>query len=152
MKTVRSWAIVSFVCAGLLGCSKGPPTEVKGTVLLDGQLADARVELYSQGGGAQTARIAKSDATGAFTITEPGGSNTPIQPGTYVVLVTKETGGMGETKNEVPGIYADTKTTPLKVEIASSQAELPPLELTSKPKAEGDKEGKSSTDGADKRR
>src|SRR5689334_14813931 len=76
--------------AAVTGCSRGTPSAVSGKVLLDGQpLANASVQLVSVGNSAQGMHSATTDLNGSFHIAEAGSSNNPIQPGSYVVLVSK---------------------------------------------------------------
>jgi hypothetical protein len=130
-----------LVC-GFLGCGPaGTRTGVTGKVLLDGKpLAGAQIQLLSQGDAAQGMHSGTTDEQGQFTINEAAGSNNPIQPGSYVVLVSKYAkaedpkaagDAMGGMINVVPAIYLDRGTSPLKIEVKSAQTQAPQLELTS---------------------
>jgi hypothetical protein len=108
--------------------------------MLDGQpLANASVQLIPNGPNPLGMHSATTDLNGYFKIAEAGSSNNPVQPGSYVVLVSKTDlppdaanlpgGGMGASVELVPAVYQDRTNSPLKVEITSSKVELPPLEL-----------------------
>lgn len=131
--------------ACLVGCSRGTPSAVTGRVLLDGQpLAGASVQLVPSGNDTLGMHSQTTDASGNFRFAETGKSNNPIQPGNYVVLVSKielppdaaslPGGGMGATRELVPLIYQDRTQTPLKVEISSANTNLQPFELKSEAK------------------
>ncbi len=131
-----------ILSAGFLGCSKGVPSAVSGKVLLDGQpLAGASVQLIPSGNDTLGMHSQTTDSSGSFRFAEAGSSNNPIQPGSYVVLVSKTElppdaasmpgGGMGATRELVSTIYQDRTRSPLKVEITSANTELPALELKS---------------------
>lgn len=135
-------ACLLFLGAGLLGCGKGVPSAVSGKVLLDGQpLAGASVQLVSSGNDTLGMHSQTTDSSGNFRFAETGSSNNPIQPGSYVVLVSKTElppdaasmpgGGMGASRELVPAVYQDRAQSPLKVEITGANTELPPFELKS---------------------
>lgn len=148
MKTSSQFAAVALLslASWLAGCGRsGTPSEVSGKVLLEGQpLGGAQVQLLPKADVALGMHTGSTDATGAFTIVESASSNTPIRPGTYVVLVSKFSAkgdaadqpgaGMGGMVNEVPDIYLDRNTTPLTIEIQSAKTALPPFELTNSPR------------------
>ena len=140
-------AVLSFSAAcWFAGCGgSGNQSEVTGKVLLDGQpLGGAQLQLLPKADVTLGMHSGSTDATGAFTIVEAASSNTPIRPGSYVVLVSKfsvkgnaanlPAGGMGGMANEVPDLYLDRNTTPLTIEIQSAKTTLPPFELTTAPR------------------
>lgn len=130
MKTFFLAAVSLLTVCSLVGCGSGSPSTVTGKVLLDGQpLSGAQVQLLPKGNASGGMHAATTDAEGKFTIVEDGSSNNPVQPGSYVVLVSKITGGMGDAVNEVPDLYQDRKHSPLTVEIKTAETQLPPLEL-----------------------
>ena len=111
---------------------------------MDGQpLGGAQIQLLPKGDATHGMHSATTDSNGAFTISEPAGSNNPIRPGSYVVLVSKFAvqanaenqpgAGMGGMVNEVPEIYQDRNASPLVVEILSAKTTLPTLELKRAP-------------------
>lgn len=102
-------------------------------ISIDGRpLSGAQVKLLPLATSSQTLHVATTDLQGAFVIKDAD-AKTKIVPGKYVVLVSKVTGGMGSAVNEVPELYNDVNTSPLKIEVTASQQELPPLKLKSKP-------------------
>jgi hypothetical protein len=144
-KHVCSLWVVLLVAACAVGCSRGTPSAVTGKVLLDGQpLAGASVQLIPSGNDALGMHSQTTDRSGNFRFAETGSSNNPIQPGSYVVLVSKTElppdaasmpgGGMGATRELVPVVYQDRALSPLKVEITGANTELPPLQLKSEAK------------------
>jgi hypothetical protein len=135
-------AALLFLGAVLLGCSKGVPSAVTGKVLLDGQpLAGASVQLVPSGNDTLGMHSQTTDSSGGFRFAEAGSSNNPIQPGSYVVLVSKTElppdaasmpgGGMGATRELVPVVYQDRTRSPLKADITGANTELPPFQLKS---------------------
>jgi len=130
-----------FFCA--LGCGGGKPTAVRGTVKMDGApLADATVQLVPDGNNTLGIHTTKTDGSGNFRFAEKGSSNNPIQPGNYVLLVSKQQApasgaaastAMGGLVEVVPGVYTSQATSPLKVEIKDANVDLPPFELKSMP-------------------
>lgn len=135
--------IIVATCLALVvgaGCGKsGTRSEVRGQVLLDGQpLAQAEVQLLSKAGSSM--HSGTTDADGNFVIAEDAGSTTPIQPGEYVALVSKQSmpenaaslpgGGMGAMINVVPPIYQDRTATPLAVKVEGATTQLAPFQLT----------------------
>jgi hypothetical protein len=142
MKLFHISLAVVFLAMALSGCSRGTPSAVSGKVLLDGQpLPGASVQLVPAGNAAHGMHSQTTDADGNFRFAESGNSNNPIQPGSYVLLVSKSElpegadslpgGGMGATRELVPVIYQDRARSPLKAEITSANTELPTLELKS---------------------
>lgn len=133
-------ALCLVTVLGVVGCGKaGSQAEVRGQVLLDGQpLANAEIQLLAKDG--RSMHSGTTDANGKFVIVEPAGSNTPIQPGDYVALVSKQSmpenaaslpgGGMGAMVNVVPPIYQDRTASPLSVKVESTTTELPPFQLS----------------------
>lgn len=135
MKTFSRLAIALVVlgAGGWAGCGTGSKSALSGKVLLDGKpvnKAQVQFLLKDSAGGMHSAT---TDADGNFSLVEDASSNNPIKPGSYVVLVTKLSGGMGEMANEIPSVYQDRNSTPLSVEIESAKTQLPPFELTSTP-------------------
>ena len=140
LKPICCAAASLLVAVCLVGCSRGTPSAVTGKVLLDGQpLAGASVQLIPTGHEALGMHSQTTDGSGNFSFAETGKSNNPIQPGSYVVLVSKTElppdaaslpgGGMGATRELVPVIYQDRTQSPLKVEITSANTKLPPFDL-----------------------
>ena len=121
-----------LACAGCGGGGGGGGSEATGSVLLDGKpLANAQVQFIAKEGSA--IHTATTDAAGKFTLKESAGNN-PLQPGAYVVTVSKATvpsGGMGATVNEVPPVYQNQGRTPLHADLQAGKNDLPPFELRS---------------------
>lgn len=145
LKALYYFAFSLTLCVCLMGCSRGTPSAVTGKVLLDGQpLAGASVQLVPSGNDSLGMHSQTTDRSGNFSFSETGKSNNPIQPGSYVVLVSKTElppdaaslpgGGMGATRELVPVIYQDRMQSPLKVDITSANSNLPPFELKSEAK------------------
>jgi hypothetical protein len=127
------------LAAAFIGCGGGERTVVTGSVKLDGQpLAGAEVRFVAEGNnpglGVATAR---TDESGAFTIQPDARDNNLLQPGSFVVLISKvipkeSGGGMGTpTVNMVPPVYSQQSATPLHAEIKQGQNKLSPFELAS---------------------
>jgi hypothetical protein len=132
-------AVVVFVT----GCSDVAGPKVKGQVLLDGKpVAGARVTFTGKGGGGGV-----TDNDGKFYL--DGSTFKTVQPGKYIVLVTKyvdmKTGkaieaedyeqliAAGKAKNELPARYSQNEENPLTgIEIKNGMNELKPFELKSK--------------------
>ena len=143
MMQLRELSIsILLLAATMTGCSRGTPSAVSGKIMLDGKpLGGAAVQLVPSGNDTLGMHSQTTDSSGNFRFAEVGSSNNPIQPGSYVVLVSKTEmpadaaslpgGGMGATRELVPVIYRDRTKSPLKVEIKSANTELPPLELKS---------------------
>ena len=144
MAKLPSLILSLIVAVSLLsGCGRGVSTAVTGKVLLDNQpLPGASVQLLrtdtnSEGG----MHSATTDAEGRFRFAESGGSNNPIQPGSYVVLVSKSEmpanaanlpgGGMGADRELVPVVYQDRTNSPIQAQITGPNTELPTFELKS---------------------
>ena len=135
----RAAAVAAAVLAAGCGGEPAGPV-VRGRVALDGKpLADAQVQFVAADGGTH---VTKTDADGRFTLTQAA-KNVPLQPGPYAVLVSKVSGandpnlpggGMETQKDEVPPAYQDRAHTPLKADVGEGTTELPPFELTSKPR------------------
>ena len=139
--TVVACGLLTLVIAG---CGKsGTRSEVRGQVLLDGKpLAGAEVQLLAKTGSGM--HSGTTDAEGNFAIVEDAGSNTPIQPGEYVALVSKQTmpenaanlpgGGMGAMINVVPPLYQDRAASPLSAKVDGATTQLPPFEIKAEAK------------------
>ena len=141
------FSFVSLMLGLLLatGCSGGGvSTQVSGQILLDGQpLSGAQVQLLPKGSDVPGMHSGSTDDQGQFTILEDGSSNNPIQPGVYVVLVSKmglkgdfaksPGGGMDATYEVVPPLYRDRASTPLTIDVQSATTIAPPFDLKSTP-------------------
>jgi hypothetical protein len=142
MKSPLLSVAAAVVCSLALaaGCGRGVPSEVRGRVLLDGHpLPNASVQFISNRSNPLGTHSATTDLNGYFRFAEGGSSHNPLQPGSYVVLVSKTElppdaaslpkGGLEASVELVPKIYQDRTNSPLQVEITAEDAELPPLEL-----------------------
>ncbi|WP_425615292.1 DUF6795 domain-containing protein [Anatilimnocola sp. NA78] len=128
---------------GSLGCGGGKATAVSGSVTMDGApLADATVQLVPDGDNNLGVHTTKTDSSGRFQFAEKGSSNNPIQPGNYVLLVSKQQApsngagsstAMGGLVEVVPGLYTSQATSPLRVPIKEANVDLPTFELKSMP-------------------
>jgi len=107
---------------------------------MNGQpLANAEVRLVPKGNPNLAAHAVTTDQAGNFTIQGKSASDRPVQPGSYVVLVSKlaseggASGGMG-MKNVVPPLYSDQNRSPHKAEIQKGDNNLPAYDLVGSPK------------------
>jgi hypothetical protein len=124
----------------LVGCSSQVGPKVKGQVLLDSKpVAGARVTFEGKGG-----TIAVTDNEGKFFL--DGKAFSTVQPGKYVVLVTKfvdkegkdvsaedydQKVASGDAVNSLPAVYSTPEQNPLSAEIKDGMNELKPFELKS---------------------
>ncbi|HZZ82460.1 MAG TPA: carboxypeptidase-like regulatory domain-containing protein [Gemmataceae bacterium] len=140
---VRFWCYAFFFCSllALIGCGGKTGPSVKGKVLLDGQpVAGAKVTFEGKGGN-----VAITDSEGKFFL--DGKAFTSVQPGKYVVSVTKYLNKEGKAPpsedfdqllaanqltNSLPAQYGGPEENPLTAEIKDGVNELPPFELKSK--------------------
>jgi hypothetical protein len=125
------------------GCSGGLALiPVEGTVTLDGQPVEGASVLFEPKGGGKPA-TGTTDAAGKFVLTtiEPGDGAVPGANKVAVIRVnvvgTKPVGGdaeSGDMEEEVeyvtPIEYANTRTSPLTIEVESGMKPLS-IELTS---------------------
>ncbi|HEY1190593.1 MAG TPA: carboxypeptidase-like regulatory domain-containing protein [Gemmata sp.] len=127
------------------GCGGEKSATVHGTVLLDGQpLAGAEVQFVPKTDSTLGSHTVTTGPDGKFTL-QAAASNTPVRPGSYVVVVNKWVagdpskggGGMEGTKNDVPPAYRAQATTTLKAEIAEGEVNLEPFYLLSKGMQQG---------------
>ncbi len=145
MTKAISWVVVVSLLVGFLGCQRGAtgPTgyPVSGLVTYNGQPVGGAQVVFSPAtpGEKLQAASATTDGTGRYQLS--------AQPGEYVVMVMKyETpqagGGAGGeyqppeegqatpvAKNILPGKYADSATSPLRVRVEAKTNEIN-LELT----------------------
>ncbi|HEX4608292.1 MAG TPA: carboxypeptidase-like regulatory domain-containing protein [Urbifossiella sp.] len=137
-----SWKLAGVLALAAAGCgggAAGPTAEVSGTVNIDGQpLAGADVEFIPVSDAGLGIHVARTDASGAYTL-KPDGSNMPFRPGSYVVTVRKLVtggsdsgkpgGGMGAVTNEVPAAYGNRTKSQLRAEVKAGSQTLPAFEL-----------------------
>ena len=145
MSKVVSWVVVVALLLGIVGCQRGAtgPTgyPVSGVVTYNGQPVDGAQVVFSPAtpGEKLQAASATTDSSGRYQLS--------AQPGEYVVMVMKyespqaAAGGGGEyqppeegqatpvAKNILPGKYADSGTSPLRVRVEAKTNEIN-LELT----------------------
>jgi hypothetical protein len=111
------------------------PTPVRGKVLLGNQPLNGGVVTFKPtgepAGRYQGWGFVRQDGTfevAAFSDATKGGG---VAPGQYKVIVSvrEEGEARGSNANLIPPIYADEKTTPLTVDIAEGENNLPPFVL-----------------------
>jgi len=136
----------ALLALATIGCDRHPSgtAEVSGRVTLDGQpLAGAEVELVPQANPELGGHTATTDSDGAFTVQPPSGSNNPLRPGQYVVLVRKlrskgndpnqPGGGMGAVVDEVPAVYHDRARSPFVADVHDGENTLPTFDVKTRP-------------------
>lgn len=152
---IRPWAVCLVMGAALAsGCDRsGGLVPVAGTVTLDGApLEGAIVQFHPQSGVKGNGGGATSNAVGVFTLLSPQGRK-GIFPGDYSVTVScrklsakaeqqvEEAQASGitpmvpdsEMKDVVPKVYAKPESSPLRVTVGATGADVP-VEIDSKAK------------------
>lgn len=121
----------------IAGCSESVKSSIaQGTVTLNGQpLAGAEVQFIPKSDSTLGAHTTTTGPDGTFTM-KAAAANTPLRPGSYIIVVNKWTagsgGGMEGMKNEVPELYRAQATTTLKAEIKEGENALGTFSLDSK--------------------
>lgn len=137
---ITSLVLLAFVLAAV-GCGKSDAPRIK-TYPITGKVSfkgtppvGAQVVLHpvSSSGPDDISSAGKVKDDGTFSITTyADGDGAP--PGEYAATVVwfkvqeDEVGG-GRGPNVLPPEYADPKTTPVKVTVAQSPTEVPPIEI-----------------------
>lgn len=126
------------MAALLVGCGGQPAREsavVTGTVIYQGKpLPDAEVHLFPKTDINLAAHNATTDENGKFVIRTDGRGGRPVEPGTYVAVITKYVSKASDPMsgtNIVPQQYTDRTKSPLVVEIKTGTNEIPPFTLGS---------------------
>jgi hypothetical protein len=139
------FAVLAVVAAGCSGSGVG---KVTGNVMLDGQpLADAEVAFCPKDNAKLPGSAARTATDGSFQLVADPISGRMLEPGNYVVLITKlvqkngsvptaeETGMLqaaGALRNSLPAEYGQAPKSPFSVEIKRGANALPPFELKSR--------------------
>lgn len=142
MRRSITLSVCLFCLATLVvGCSKsGTPTNrVEGKILWNDQpVAGAVVNFVPVSDGAGNMAVGMTDEKGNYVLTMPAEEfGTGALVGSYKVTVTKiASGAVGRPSitTQLPGVYAETQSTPLKAEVVTGKNKFDfTLEGTSPP-------------------